>query len=122
VNPTLARVIVVACDVTANVAAGLAQTVCAAASTLAVAVLAEASAAHDPGHEPSGPPWVPAVPSPMPPPQSDVLDRLAAVGGSGWFDRLEEPPFSPWLSQDWRAPDDLSDMDGADDPDGPVSP
>jgi hypothetical protein len=119
VNASLRRVIGVACDVAADVATGLARTVCAATSTLAVAVLAEASAAHDPGLEPSGPPWVPAAPSPMPPPQSDVLDRLAAVGGSGWFDRLEDPPFSPWLSQDWQAPDDLSDMDGTD---GPVSP
>jgi hypothetical protein len=102
-------VIGVACDVAADVATGLARTVCAATSTLAVAVLAEASAAHDPGLEPSGPPWVPAAPSPFAELPPKLLEDLAR----------REAAFFPWLAFD----DCAGCLAELDDRDGPeVSP
>ena len=105
-NPdSFRRAVGVACDIAANVATGLAQTVCAAASTLAVAVMPD---------EPE-PSWIPPAPPPMRELPQELLDDLAAVEDASW----SGAPFSPWqVPDDWRVPDDLADPDG---PDGAVA-
>jgi len=112
-NPdTFRRAVGVACDIASDVAAGLARTVVAAASTLAVAVMPDETAA---GSDPQRTPRIPAAPPPLAPLPQELLDDLAAVEDAPWSGAT----FSPWqVPDDWRVPDDLADLDG---PDGGVS-
>jgi hypothetical protein len=102
----LRRAVAVACDLTAGVAAGLAQTVIAASSTLAAAVTPVEP-------EPERLPWIPPAPPPLPPLPPLLAEAVDRLNGD-WSEWIPRRSFSPWLSDDLTVPDDASELGGPD--------
>lgn len=95
-NPnSIRRAIGVACDIASDVATGLSKTFCAAASTLAIAVLPD-EPAPTPGPAFARPPWIPAAPALLPGVPDALLRDLAAVEDGPWCDHVPCPSWRPF--------------------------